>query len=105
MSMAWKPRILALLAPLALAACGGGAAPRPDPGPVDPGVAECRAESRSSPEIRRLERERLIGSSTNEIRVNEERAQLEQRLFTECLRRRGLTRGGGVEPVRRPALF
>jgi hypothetical protein len=104
MSRASSHRILALLAPLALAACGG-AAPPPPPAPLDPGVAECRAEARNSAEVRRVERERVPGNTGNAMRVNEERAEVEQRLVTDCLRRRGLTRGGGVEPVRRPALF
>jgi len=97
-------RGLAGLALLALAACGGST-PAPPPVPLDPGVAECRAEARASPEIRRIERERLVGNPTNEARVNDERAGIEQRLTTDCLRRRGLSRGGGVESVRRPALF
>lgn len=105
MRKASKSGALALIAILALAACGGRTpAPGPD-APADPGVAECRAEARDSPEMRRLQRERLLGNTTNEARVTVERDTLEQRLFTDCLRRRGLTRGGGVESVNRPALF
>ena len=105
MRKASPPAALALLAALALMSCASRpAAPVADV-PVDPGVAECRAEARASPEMRLLQRERVMGNTTNEARVAAEREALEQRLLTDCLRRRGLTRGGGVEPVRRPALF
>lgn len=97
-------RTLTLVAPLVLAACGASRPAEPQQ-PADPAIVECRAEAQTNPDIRRIERGRMLGNPTNEARVNEERATLEQRLISDCLRRRGLTRGGGVEPVRRPGLF
>jgi len=86
---------------LLLGACSA-AAPTP---PEDPGIAACRAEARSSPELRQVGRETLMGNSTNALRIDAQRAEVEGRALSDCLRRRGLMRGGGVEPVRRPTMF
>jgi hypothetical protein len=42
---------------------------------------------------------------TNEERLRRIRAEAESTAYTDCLRRRGLARGGGVEPVRRPGFL
>lgn len=95
------------LALLALAGCGGRAA-APAPAPALPGgpdaqqAAECRAEARRSPAVRALEAQLNPANLTNVDRVRAEQREAESRAYVDCLRRRGLARGGGVEPVRRP---
>ncbi|MGK7866226.1 phosphoribosylamine--glycine ligase [Falsiroseomonas sp. E2-1-a20] len=90
-----------LAALLLLAACGSGrgAMPAMSDGPAQ---AECRAEARQSPEVEAQWRRVVIGLPSSEEQVRRERAQAESRAFTDCLRRRGLVRGGGVEPRRQP---
>jgi hypothetical protein len=94
---------LALL-PLLLAAACAGRQPTAQPAqPESAAVAECRAEARSSPAVQETWREWVPFNMPNNARVNDERAEAERRAFNDCLRRRGLSRGGGVEPVRRPS--
>ncbi|WP_270937733.1 phosphoribosylamine--glycine ligase [Falsiroseomonas oryzae] len=97
---------LALLLPaLLLAACGSrGPAPRTAAAQEDPAVAECRTESRNSPEVRELFREENPANQTQHALVEQRRTEAERRAFRDCLRRRGVIHGGGVEQVR-PALF
>jgi hypothetical protein len=91
---------LPALALLGLAACGGR-----DPGPVttvpeSPEVAACREEARTAPNPRDFGREQNLANATRTEQLRQERLAVEQRAFNDCLRRRGLTRGGGVEAVR-----
>jgi hypothetical protein len=92
----------ALLLPL-LAACGGPARAPVVPEPA--GFAECRAEAQRSAEAVNLGRQWMPSNPTQDERLAAERSAAVQRGFDECLRRRGLTRGGGVEPIRRPGMF
>jgi hypothetical protein len=86
---------------LLLAACGSGRTALP--GTADgPAQAECRAEARQSPEVEAQWRRVVIGLPSSEEQVRREQGQAETRAFTDCLRRRGLVRGGGVEPLRQP---
>jgi hypothetical protein len=94
-------RIIPAAALLLLAACGGDRhmATR-TAGPEDPGVAECRAEARQAP-APNVARQANPANGLNVARLAQEREALETRAFTECVLRRGLSRGGGVETVRR----
>ena len=94
---------LLLTLPVALSACGGGnsrSASIP-PEPESPEAAICRQEARDSPEIRRLAREFNADNAANVLRVGEERRVAEIRAYRDCMRRRGATLPGGVEPERR----
>ncbi len=89
---------------LALAACAGrGAGPAAEAN--DPARAECRQEARGSPAVRDLSRRMVIGQWSQTERIDEEQQEAESRAYSDCLRRRGLARGGGVEAVRRPSGF
>ncbi|UFN49415.1 phosphoribosylamine--glycine ligase [Roseomonas sp. OT10] len=90
---------LALLA--LLAACGTRGAIQDRP-PASPEEAACRAEARSSPELRTLfQRQPPPDRVTwREVWQDELRAT-EARLVTDCLRRDGIAAPGGVEPTRR----
>ena len=92
----------ALLLPL-LAACGGAARAPAEPEPA--GFAECRAEAQRGAEAVSLGRQWTPNNPTQDERLAAERSAAVQRGFDECLRRRGLARGGGVEAVRRPGMF
>ena len=59
---------------------------------------ECREEARRSPSVTALNRQRLPGNSVNDDRLNREERTLLARAFRDCLRTRGLTLPGGVEP-------
>lgn len=92
----------ALFALLTLAACARGPAePSPDPRPASVAEAECRAEVRRSPEMRRVMREVNPGNPENLDRLRTERLDIESRLVADCLRARGQAAPGGVEPIRR----
>jgi hypothetical protein len=97
-------RTLAAACLLALAACGGrSAAPVAQAdGPVQ---AECREEARQAPASRDSYRRLVIGQWAQQERVEEEIRDAEGRAYADCLRRRGVLRGGGVEQVRRPSGF
>ena len=93
------PVIAALLL---LAGCGSGrqdALPDLAEGPVQ---QECRAEARQSPAVRQEWRRVVIGLPSSEEQVRHDQRQAESRAYSDCLRRRGQQRGGGVEPLRRP---
>jgi hypothetical protein len=96
----------ALLLPL-LAACGAPArAPTRAPAEAEPaGYAECRAEAQQGATAVNLGRQWVPNSPNLDERLAAERDAAVQRGFNECLRRRGLVRGGGVEAVRRPGMF
>ncbi|MBU8536538.1 phosphoribosylamine--glycine ligase [Falsiroseomonas tokyonensis] len=99
-----KPFLSSLAAILLLAGCGGRAAPGPAASANSPAHAECRAEAQRAPAVADLSRRVVIGLPYSEDQLNQARQEAEGRAFTDCLRRRGLVRGGGVEPLRRSAL-
>lgn len=84
---------------LLLAGCGGRTAPTPAMAET-PAHAECRAEARQAPAVAAESRRVVIGLPSSEDRFARARQEAEGRAFTDCLRRRGLARGGGVEPLR-----
>jgi hypothetical protein len=86
-----------------LALLGAGCAWRNDPIPPDedtPVHRACRAEARSSPEVRALFREINPASPPQGGRVLNAMQIAEVRAYRDCLRREGLTLPGGVEPIR-----
>jgi membrane-bound lytic murein transglycosylase B len=89
-----------LLLLLALAACGG--APRAPAEPENPTIAACRAESRAATDTRAVWREQNVDNRTHTDALEARIREAELRAFNDCLRARGLSRGGGVEAVRRP---
>ncbi len=93
-----RPFLSSLAAILLLAGCGGRAAPMAEA----PAQAECRAEARQAPSVAAESRRVVIGLPSSEERFAQSRQEAENRAFTDCLRRRGLVRGGGVEPLRQP---
>lgn len=84
---------------LALAGCGGvaGALPQ-EPGPD---AAFCRDDARQRVEQRNYGRELNAENLQNLARVQEEVRLALLRAYRDCMRRRGASIGGGVEPVRR----
>jgi hypothetical protein len=95
-----KPHF-ATLSLLFLAACGGAAAPRPV---ETPAMAECRAEAERSPGAQAMFSRMNLQNPNNLDRVEREREAVVNRAYADCLTRRGIVRGGGVEPVRRSGL-
>jgi hypothetical protein len=97
---------LALLGAVLLAGCGAAPAARPQAAPEDPEVAACRAEARDNETVRALRARAVTMSAFARGQAEGELAAAEGRAFNDCLRRRGLSRGGGVERVLpRGALF
>jgi hypothetical protein len=92
--------ISSLAAILLLAGCGGRTAPAPAVA-GDPAQAECRAEAQQAPAVGAAYRRVVIGHPGSEYQFEQARQDAENRAYTDCLRRRGLARGGGVEPMRR----
>lgn len=90
---------LAGLLLLPLAGCGGGGSPSAS---ADPVVNECRAEARSAPSVRALGAQMNFQNPNNVMRVQAEQREEENRVFADCMRRRGAARGGGVAPAQRP---
>ena len=74
-------------------------------GPDDAAHRECRAEAENAPAVVDFSRRVMIGNVAQQERVAAERQTVLARAYQDCLRRRGLVRGGGVEPVRRPGMF
>ena len=74
-------------------------------GPDDAAHRECRAEAENAPAVVEISRRVLIGNVAQQERIAAEREAVLARAYQDCLRRRGLVRGGGVEPVRRPGMF
>ncbi|SFK19413.1 hypothetical protein [Falsiroseomonas stagni] len=84
--------------PLVLAAACASPAPRPA---ETPAMAECRAEAERSPGAQAMFSRMNLDNVNNRDRVEREREQIVNRAYADCLTRRGIVRGGGVEPVRR----
>jgi len=100
-------RIAAALAVLLLAACASRTPP-PDPTEpaIDPVVSrECREEARASSAARDAWRTQNVNNPYYTDVVNRRVADAEGQVFADCLRRRGVTRGGGVERVNAPRFF
>ena len=74
-------------------------------GPDDPAHRECRSEAENAPAAVDAGRRALIGNVPQQDRLAAERQDAVARAYQDCLRRRGLIRGGGVEPIRRPGMF
>ena len=84
-----------------LAACGTRGVIQDRP-PASPQEAACRAEARSSPELRAVfQRQPPPDRVTWRTAWEDELQSTEARLVTECLRRDGFAARGGVEPTRR----
>lgn len=90
-------RIFLLVTAMALAACG-----ELEPLVARPVMndAECRTQTLAAPEVRRTGRELNADNQSNVRRVTSERNEAERRIYEDCLRRRGLSISGGVEPIR-----
>jgi|GEM_PF-1155266 len=100
-----RPALIApALAALLLAACGGTPARQAGP-PEDPAVAECRAEASRGDEVRNAWRTANLTGPGEQERTRARIAEAEARALNDCLRRRGVIRGGGVERVRPPSFF
>ena len=84
---------------LALSGCGPRA-PVVEEFPPSPEVAICREEARRGPELRSQAREANVDNPMNVLRLREERADIEDQAFRDCLRRRGAPLPGGVERIR-----
>lgn len=96
-------RLPLLAALLLLGACGARqSAPA---APENPEIAACRAEARDIPLSRDIRARLMTTHPAGRAAIEAELAEAEQRAFNDCLRRRGIRRGGGVEPVRRQGLF
>ena len=98
-----KPLSLALpvLLPLGLLAACGRPAPRQAETPV---MAECRAEAERTPAAQATYGRVNLQNPNSVDRVEREREQVVNRAYADCLTRRGITRGGCVDPVRRSGL-
>ena len=95
-----RTALLALLV-LLVPGCGlFGGSRAPPPEEDTPDHRACRQEARSAPAVVALEGQRNPLNSFNMQRIDEERRLLEIRAYRDCLRRRGLTLPGGVEPLR-----
>ncbi len=79
-----------------LAACAARNAP--PAAPDTPEVAACNAEWTTNPERRRLMQERF---ASNELEIDRRIEEARMRARHDCLQRRGVVEGGGVERVRR----
>lgn len=90
-------RYLAALPLVVLAACG-----TPAPRATETAVmADCRAEAERTPGVQGMFRQMNTENPNNVDRVEREREALVNRAYADCMTRRGATRGGGVEPIRR----
>jgi hypothetical protein len=84
---------------LLLAGCGGASRPAPAPETAD--MAACREEARAAAAVTSdLARRQNINNSSYTDRLRVEQSEAEARAYNDCLRRRGVLRGGGVERVR-----
>lgn len=74
-------------------------------GPDDPAHRACREEAERAPTVVAAGRQAFLGNPAQQERVANARQEAVARAYQDCLRARGLIRGGGVEPVRRPGMF
>lgn len=90
-----------------LAACGSRGEPAPMRTDVDDpaAVQECRAQARNSQQVRDVQRTAWNENLYRMDSVNRNLREAEATAELDCLRRRGVVRGGGVEQVRPPSLF
>lgn len=91
----------ALLLPLlALAGCGlfsKGETPEVE---TRPDYVACRREAENSDEVRALAAQGMVQNALNTSRLGPAQQSLVNRMYRDCLRRRGLAMPGGVESVR-----
>jgi hypothetical protein len=85
---------------LLLAACAARA-PEPPRMAEGPDQAACRAEAAQASTPRDTWRRMNDQNATLMDQLRAEAAQAQEAAFRECLRRRGVRRGGGVERVAR----
>ncbi len=64
----------------------------------DPRVVACREEARQAPEVRLVFRSAWTSTTAEQVRRDADEALLSA--YRDCLEREGLSRGGGVEPLR-----
>jgi hypothetical protein len=93
-------RCAILLVAATLAACGS--TPRAPAEPENPVVTACRAEARGTAGALDFGREQNVANANHMDQLRQRRADAEARAMNDCLRARGLLRGGGVERVRPP---
>jgi hypothetical protein len=98
-----RPVLLGAL--LLLGACGSPRTASAPAAPENPEIAACREEARNLPLSRDLRARLLTTHAAGRAEIEREQAEAESRAFNDCLRRRGVRRGGGVEAVRRQGLF
>ncbi len=94
-----RPLLTASL--LLLAACGGPRTAAAPAAPENPEIAACREEARNQPIARDLRARLMTTHAAGRAEIEREQAEAESRAFNDCLRRRGVRRGGGVEALRR----
>jgi len=94
-------RITIAAALLLLSACGGNDAPRVATPPESPEIAACRQEARNARMTPEIARQMNLADPTQMDRTRDLQAASQERAFNDCLRDRGVLRGGGVEPIRR----
>ncbi len=92
----------ALLLPLlvTLAGCGLFSRAESPASESRPDYVACRREAENSQDVRSLGAQAQVDNPLNVGRVGSARDVLVNRLYRECLRRRGLALPGGVESVR-----
>ncbi len=88
----------ALLLPLLLAACAGAA---PRQAALSPEQEACRSEAESSTPAQEFGRRWNPANENLMAELRAERTRAVEAAYRDCLRRRGVVRGGGVERVQR----
>ena len=92
--------LLLTLALLPLAGCGlFGSRTALVEEPLTPDQRECRAEAKTSPGMKALDRQRMPMNTWNEDRLDREERVVLNRAYRDCLRARGLALPGGVQTL------